>query len=325
MKALVLLLACLPYLGGLPAEAQEEETAQQGIKVYTTNDGVIFISNLDGGEERKLTDGYGAALSPDQRQVAFGRDADLYLLNLETMEEKVIVDHKEYDLNHIVQPIWHPNGRLIFFHEPARLFEEIIYSVEIDGSNLKLLAQYGYFPYYSWPSPFSPDGRKFLFNDCFDACSSLLIYDIDDDIKTRLSRGTDYGSWSPDGRYVAFGELWRRGWDTPGLFIWDVNEQELLQILGDVIVGAISWSPDGTRIAFNQIPEDDSEDPAYTSYDVEDPPLYYGDVYEVALDGTGLKKREGHFDKWEHTFLTTVVSQTQGLRRTWGQIKREQQ
>ena len=51
MKALVLLLACLSYLGVLPANAQE-------IKVYwkfvdDDREHVIYISNLDGSGERE--------------------------------------------------------------------------------------------------------------------------------------------------------------------------------------------------------------------------------------------------------------------------------
>ena len=90
MRALLLLLVSLSHLGSLPAEAQDEEENQK-IKVYETKEGVIYISNLDGSGERKLTDGYSAILSQDQRHVTFRRNGDLYLLDLKTMEEKTLL------------------------------------------------------------------------------------------------------------------------------------------------------------------------------------------------------------------------------------------
>ena len=93
MKALVLLLASVLCFGGMPAKAQEEETEDQGFKVYAKRE-VIYISNLDGSGERELTEGYHPALSPDRNHMAFGKRADLYLMDLETEEETLLLDNR---------------------------------------------------------------------------------------------------------------------------------------------------------------------------------------------------------------------------------------
>ena len=297
MKALVLLLASLLFLDGSPAHAQEEEN--QGIKVYGKR-GVIYKSNLDGSGEQRLTEGWGPALSPDQRQVAFPRDGNLYLLDLETMEEKILV---EYDPDittwSIDIPFWHPRGSTIFFNWVS-VFLSDIYAVEKDGTNLRLVvAGGGLYDFLSWPGPFSPDGSKLLYTDCHDACETLRVVDLGTGTRTRLSERTSYGAWSPNGSYIAFGDAWG-----PGLYYADAAGTQVRQILDNVQVRALSWSSDSQRIAFTQVSDGDGATGAS------------GGIYEVELDGTGKQARDAHFDRWEHALPSTVVEE-----RTWGQVK----
>ena len=121
MKALVVLLASVLCLGGLPAEAQESEQDQE-IKVYEKiirpeKRFMIYLSNLDGSGERELVEGSYPSLSPDQKHVAFVRESSLYRLEIETMAEKILLDKEEaYLLNRGPgSPQWHPDGRTIFF------------------------------------------------------------------------------------------------------------------------------------------------------------------------------------------------------------------
>ena len=137
MRAPVLLLASLLCFNKVPAGAQEEENPE--IKVYGTLDGVIYKSNLDGSGEQKLTDGYVPALSPNQRYVAFKKNRDLYLLDLETGEEEILVEYDPDVINaSIADPLWHPDGGTIFFNM-ANLFLVDIYAVERDGTNFRLV------------------------------------------------------------------------------------------------------------------------------------------------------------------------------------------
>ena len=308
MKALVLLLVCFSYLGGLPAMAQEE--VNQGIKVYGSfEDGVIYISNLDGSGERLLAEGRDPHLSPDGDTVVFLRRSGLYLINLATEEETLLLDTATISRNRAAAfPRWHPDGRTIFFDFATTSILIALYAVESDGTNPRLIMENGALALGSWPSPFSPDGRKLLYNDCFDECYTLGVVDLDAVTgsagtslpRTRLSNRTNYGAWSPNGRHIAFGDAWG-----PGLFIADPAGARVQTVLEDVQVGALSWSPDSTRIGFTQ------KGSSATGAS--------GGIYEVRLDGTGLRSRDAHFDKWEHALPSTVVEE-----RTWGQVKEEQ-
>ena len=320
MKAFVLLLACLPYLGGLPAEAQELGESQ-GFKVYEKDD-VIYLSNLDGNNERKLADGYSPALSPDRKHIAYINRSDLYLINLKTEEKLLLVNNAAVDSNMGAgNPQWHPNGKTIFFDFGSIDHLLHLYTVEIDGANLRLIVEFTTLA-NAWPSPFSPDGGKFLGTSCFDQCFNLLLFDLDtaSDTRIELSSRTAYGAWSPDGLRIAFGggpNLWGEDGENvvfPGLFVANVDDGQVRTNLEEVHVDSLSWSLDSARIAFTHVGEDIG--PVGNTGAIEE-----GGVYEVGMDGTGLRSRNAHFDEWEFSTVT-VVGRTS--ERTWGQIKAQQ-
>ncbi len=333
MKALVLLLAFLFCFGcemPVEAQAQEEEEAgqDQGFKVYwefvdDDREYVIYRSNLDGSGERELAVGYTPALSPDRTHMVYVRLADLYLMDLETEEETLLLDNRTISPSGNAgagHPKWHPDGETIFFDLGSIAHLLDLYSIKKDGTNLRLLAKQGSLA-NAWPSPFSPDGRKFLYNDCFDECYTLLVFDLDDldtvtgssstdsPSRTYLSKSTSYGAWSPDGGHIAFGDVWG-----PGLFVADSAGAQVRELLDNVQVGALSWSSDSRRIAFTQV----SDGATGAS----------GGIYEVGLDGTEKRSRDAHFGAWEHALdSTTVVGDQpsdQPSEKTWGQVKKEQ-
>ncbi len=298
MKALLLL--ALYCFGGMPAGAQEE-----GIKVYVNlEEGVIYKSNLDGSGEQRLVEGWGPDLSPDQRHVAFTRNKSLYLFDLQTMKEKILV---EIDTGRpAVEPVWHPRGSTIFFNRTG-VFLSDIYAIEKDGTNLRLVVPGGgYYDFLSWPGPFSPDGGHLLYTNCHDDCESLRVVDLDTGNRTELSGRTSYGAWAPNGRHIAFGDA--RG---PGLFVADPGGAQVRQVLADVQVDALSWSSDSQRIAFTQVSDGGATGAS-------------GDIYEVGLDGTGKRSRDAHFDRWEHALDSGTVVGDQPSEKTWGQVKAQQ-
>ena len=243
--------------------------------------------------------------------MVFGRLSDLYLMNLETMKETLLLDRTTINVNRgVAVPRWHPDGRRIFFDFANTGFLIDLYSIQMDGTSLRLIMEQASLSFESWPSPFSPDGRYLLYTDCFDQCYTLLIFDLDtaaganatSPTRTYLSKRTNYGAWSPDGRHIAFGDAWG-----PGLSVADVLGKAR-QVLDDVEVGALSWSANSQRIGFTRRDEEAAGASAA--------------IYEVGLDGTGLQSRAAHFDAWEYAPDSATVSGTRG--KSWGEVKQEQ-
>ena len=203
MKTL-LLLASLYWLGETPAEAQEEAEGS-GFKVYDRRD-VIYISNLDGSGERKLADGWSPGLSPSRTHIVYVRRGDLHLMDLETEEETLLLNTATMEGGSINAgagyPRWHPDGRTIFFDfGSANLLD--LWMVEKDGTNPRELIEQGSLA-RAWPSPFSPDGRKFLYDDCFDECYTLLVFDLD---TVTGSSSTTSPSRVPNDDYALGGQI----------------------------------------------------------------------------------------------------------------------
>lgn len=307
MRWVVLALA-LSCVGSWQSLEAQEEQGKQDIKVYDERE-VIYISDADGGNERELTKGYGPSLSLDQKQIAFVRQSSLYVLDLGTMEEKLLLHYEDSRLpdpgtRSASEPKWSPNGKTIFFDRISALLSDL-YMIGVDGSNPQLVVKHGAIAWRTWPSPFSSDGRKLLYTDCFDECFTLLVLDLDTGEKRQLSSRTSAGAWSPDGRRVAFSDVY-----DGGLFVADLAKFETVDLLKDTAmasedfrVGELSWSTDGAQIAFTKLNRSNE----------------VVGVYEIGVSGAGLMAREEHFPAWKHgDVMPSVVDPS-----TWGQVKKE--
>jgi Tol biopolymer transport system component len=109
-------------LGSAFSEIGAQETAQkQDLKVYDKLR-VIYLSDSDGNNERVLAEGYDPCLSPDQTRVAFVQRGDLYVIDIATNNEQLLLDNRKYwaaidpeRSRSVVQPFWSPDGEAIYF------------------------------------------------------------------------------------------------------------------------------------------------------------------------------------------------------------------
>jgi Tol biopolymer transport system component len=76
----------------------------------------IWIVNSDGSGATKVTAGGHSSWSPDGGQIAFDRDVgpgdvDIFVIDLETRQERLVVDGTAYD----TLPAWSPDGTKVVF------------------------------------------------------------------------------------------------------------------------------------------------------------------------------------------------------------------
>lgn len=198
-----------------------------------------------------------------------------------------------------VHPAWGPDGRLAFARTlPAFSANMDIYVMDVGAGTATNLTQSPLRD--DWGPAWSPDGSKIVFNSMFGAsldADSLAQHDIFvmDSDGSNVIRLTDapgweeFPSWSPDGRWIAYGDVNAR---RIALVSPDGQHNRVVatadQFGTELLVGPV-WSPDGQWLAFN----------------TSEGATFYGgtDIWVIRPDGTGARNlTAGRAEDGEDTF-----------------------
>lgn len=179
---------------------------------YTEKDNLYRAVYRNGKEDRLLTEvaqpAYPVIWSSDSLRIAYLKEItshDRRLCVVNTDGTNNVCLETGIDLSY--PSSWSPDGRQIAFDgQNANESLSSIYLINVDGTNLRLLAEDGQLP--DW----SPDGSQIAFSSSHDGSDSdIYVVNIDGSNLTRLtdSGSTDSGSnfhpvWSPDGTRIAF-------------------------------------------------------------------------------------------------------------------------
>jgi sugar lactone lactonase YvrE len=221
-----------------------------------------------------------ASFSPDGKRIVAGRSgAGLDMIDVATgLRRRFVPIGKD--------PAWSPDGRYIAFVDPGQASnenDETVWLIDPQGHDSRRLVKGGY---PSWKADgktlwFStrpeghvysidvddPKGRVRLFYDAanvrypaitargdrlaFVQGGQLRIVDPRDGtafIARGINAGREIlGSWSPDGRYLAFGSAAE---PSPGIFIYRFDPTLSRQVIHGPFTMPV-WSPDGQTLAFD--------------------------------------------------------------------------
>jgi Tol biopolymer transport system component len=187
--------------------------------------GEIFTMNADGSNLRQITfdefpGDLDPAWSPDGTRIAVerfdipaGRDG-IYIMNADG-SHPVQVTQNDARLGENSEPQWSPDGTKLVFQIVSDAKGAAIFTVNLDGTDLRRLTPYGLFAEHpDW----SPDGRLILFENFGNGAPSGVSTNVftvrpDGSHLTNVTQDTGGAvnaanpAWSPDGKKIVFVQI----------------------------------------------------------------------------------------------------------------------
>ncbi|MDZ7682278.1 MAG: DPP IV N-terminal domain-containing protein [Fodinibius sp.] len=236
----------------------------------STFDGIgnyeIFLINPDGSNPKRITNNstleFNAVISNNGDKIAFSRgtnnDWDLYVMNTDGSNVQRLTQLSNL---YSIYASWSPDDSKLTFSAFGSSGYENIYTINADGTNMKLLTDdKGNDTLPSW----SPDGSKIVFNSDRDRPDATYNDRADgEDIITVNADGgnmqfvtendanNEYARWSPDGSKIVFVSN-RNNDNDVEIYVMDANggNPKRLSNNSSPFDYFPSWSPNGETIVF---------------------------------------------------------------------------
>ena len=231
----------------------------------------IYTINVDGSDERKLTDTPGLdglpTWSPEGQRIAFVSDrgaGEILLTSMDadgTQQQRLTNTPEEDE----AVPAWSPDGEKIAYVTGFFGDNPSIWVMEADGSDHRRLVD------GNWPS-WSPDGVRLAYTTFSDG-EKLAVMNADGSSQRELPGVAYEAAWTPDGKRFAY--VTTRGVNNEEIYLMktDGTQRTRLTDIPGYDHWPPTWSPDGARIAFTS-----------------DGTVDNGEIYVMNSDGSGLTK-----------------------------------
>lgn len=230
----------------------------------------LWVTDSEGQQQTPLTavpvTVWNYAVSPDGQQIAYSAEEESGAINLWLMDgdgrNKVPLTEGEAQCS---APAWSPDGRRIAYERRPLASDDgssspgtpRVWLLDLQTRETRALfaddQALGYAP--TW----SPDGGKLAFFD--PANGGIAIYDLESGaVSFILNEMGGVGSWSPDGRTIAYPQLFLQGRQFfSHLMLYTLADGSTRDLSGSAKLtpggsagvedGAPSWSPDGQWLA----------------------------------------------------------------------------
>lgn len=236
-----------------------------GEEIFFSRNNNYYIMSLDGTKETLIAKNPEAAIlcptvSPDGEQLLFTSNIDgpteIYTVQRDGSNLRNITKSNGFD---IVCGSWSPDQQRILFYRQYSTTSDI-FVIGSDGKNEinitnSFVGNNGSMNVIS-ETPWSPDGRKFVFQSNRDGNFNLYIYDFDTQQTIKVTDSPNdntKASWSPDGKKIVYTSI-IDGQNTD-IFIIDLSWNNLptmgINITNNPAADTDgSWSPNSQQIIF---------------------------------------------------------------------------
>jgi Tol biopolymer transport system component len=237
---------------GLGARAGRSPEPRIAFQRFFKGQSHILTVRSDGTELQRVSHPTGRSenpeFSPDGRLLAYERSFSIYVASFDGTDRRLVVRNG-------FEPIWSPDGNKLAFTRYRVDTDVAIFSVGLDGTELRELTNgsINYMP--AW----SPDGSKIAFVRDRDL-PQIWVMNEAGSAKTRLTRAPgkedSVPEWSPDGtkvlftRYKSYGRRCLRS----DIFVIKTDGRRATNLTRTCRRREFGgrWSPDGSKIAFTR-------------------------------------------------------------------------
>lgn len=211
-----------PAIYQLNSDTLETTKLLSGHSVHVSPDGTklafvrndsIYISDSNGKNIVRLTHSTFPNIdssprwSPDGSKIVFARsNGNLYIIDVASKLVKQLTQASQ-GVYHS-KPDWSPDGKTIVFHAADPFGYSHIYSVSVDGTNIKQLTGLSGEESSEFDAHFSPDGTKIVYNASKDGNVDIYVMNRDGSQPVNLTADTNEvvssPIWSNDGKSILY-------------------------------------------------------------------------------------------------------------------------
>jgi Tol biopolymer transport system component len=220
----------------------------------------VYVMNVDGTNQILVgEEGSTPSWSADGTKLIYtvntNGNPDIWVVNADGTGQRRLTTDPGRDFH----PFFSPDGRQIaFLSDREQSDEEMVFVMNADGSNQHRVSN-DVTADLSRSTPWSPDGRKLLFNGEPSKSSprkQVYIVNVDGTSQRKLTAfpvgdGSGDPCWSPDGRMIAFAGVEATESNIFSMKADGTNQQRLTST-GVHGIYYPTWSPDGRFIAYTQ-------------------------------------------------------------------------